>query len=137
MYLFQSKKQSNKKSLIVISIISIPFLAGLNAILKIPLILSIGSDIAGLSIAAVWGIYAVFVKYQKRIFFAFALSLLIVIPLACWITHITAYFVESVSMDFFSDLFHIITTLVLSDTCLMIDLVRLHRDNIREGQPEL
>lgn len=96
-----------------------------------------GSSIAGLSIAAAWGIYGVFVKYQKRIFLAFALSLLIVIPLACGITHITAYFVESISIDFVSDLFHIITTLVLSGTCLMIDLVRLHRDNIRKGQTEL
>ena len=134
---FRARGKVIKKSLIVISIITIPFLAGLSAILKLPLILSMGSSIAGLSIAAAWGIYGIFVKYQKRIFLAFALSLLIVIPLACGITHITAYFIESVSMDFVSDLFHIITTLVLSDTCLMIDLVRQHRDNIRKGQTEL
>ena len=126
-----------RKSLIVISIITLPFLAGLSVILKLPLILSMGSSIAGLSIAAAWGIYGAFVKCQKRIFLAFALSLLIVIPLACGITHITAYFIESVSMDFVSDLFHIITTLVLSGTCFTIDLVRLHRDNIRKGQTEL
>ena len=126
-----------KKSLIVINIITLPFLAGLSAVLKSPLILSMGSSIAVLSIAAVWGIYGVFVKYQKRVFLAFALSLLIVIPLACGITHIAAYFVESISMDFVSDLFHIITTLVLSGTCLMIDLVRQHRNNLRKGQAEL
>ena len=134
---FLAERKAIKKSLAVISIITIPFLAGLSAVLELPLILSMGSSIAGLSIAAAWGIYGIFVKYQKRIFLAFALSLLIVIPLACGITHITAYFIESVSMDFVSDLFHIITTLVLSDTCLMIDLVRQHRDNIRKGQTEL
>ena len=141
---FRARSKVIRKTLIVISIITLPFLAGLSAILKLPLILSMGSSIAGLSIAAAWGIYGVFVKCQKRIFLAFALSLLafalsllIVIPLACGITHITAYFIESVSMDFVSDLFHIITTLVLSGTCLMIDLVRQHRDNIRKGQTEL
>ena len=134
---FRARSKVIRKSLIVISIITLPFLAGLSAILKLPLILSMGSSIAVLSIAAVWGIYGVFVKYQKRIFLAFALSLLIVIPLACGITHIAAYFVESISMDFVSDLFHIITTLVLSGTCLMIDLVRQHRNNIRKGQTEL
>lgn len=134
---FRAKNKVIKKTLIVISIIALPFLAGLSAILKLPLILSMGSSIAVLSIAAVWGIYGVFVKYQKRVFLAFALSLLIVIPLACGITHIAAYFVESISMDFVSDLFHIIITLVLSGTCLMIDLVRQHRNNIRKGQAEL
>ena len=134
---FLAERKAIKKSLAVISIITIPFLAGLSAVLELPLILSMGSSIAGLSIAAAWGIYGVFVKYQKRVFLAFALSLLIVIPLACGITHITAYFIESVSMDFVSDLFHIITTLVLSGTCFTIDLVRLHCDNIRKGQTEL
>ena len=134
---FRARSKVIRKSLTVISIIMLPFLAGLSVILKLPLILSMGSSIAGLSIAAAWGIYGAFVKCQKRIFLAFALSLLIVIPLACGITHITAYFIESVSMDFVSDLFHIITTLVLSGTCFTIDLVRLHRDNIRKGQTEL
>ena len=134
---FSAGSKGMKETLLVISIITLPFLAGLSVILKLPLILSMGSSIAGLSIAAAWGIYGAFVKCQKRIFLAFALSLLIVIPLACGTTHITAYFIESVSMDFVSDLFHIITTLVLSGTCFTIDLVRLHRDNIRKGQTEL
>ena len=134
---FKGRSKVIKKSLIVISIISHPFLVGLTAILKLPLILSMGSSIAGLSVAAAWGIYGVFVKCQKRIFLALALSLLIVIPLACGITHITAHFVESISIDFVSDLFHIITTLALSGICLTIDFVRLHRENMRKGQTEL
>ena len=96
-----------------------------------------GSSIAVLSIAAAWGIYGVFVKCQKRIFLALALSLLIAIPLACGITHIAAHFVESISIDFVSDLFHIITTLAFSGICLTIDFVRLHRENSRKGQTEL
>ena len=134
---FRAKSKVIRKSLIVISIITLPFLAGLSAILKLPLILSMGSSIAGLSIAAAWGIYGVFAKCQKRIFLALALSLLIAIPLACGITHIAAYFIESISVDFVSDLFHIITTLALSGICLTIDFVRLHRENSRKGQTEL
>ena len=134
---FRARNKVIRKSLIVISIITLPFLAGLSAVLKSPLILSMGSSIAVLSIAAAWGIYGVFVKCQKRIFLALALSLLIVIPLACGITHITAHFVESISIDFVSDLFHIITTLALSGICLTIDFVRLHRENMRKGQTEL
>ena len=95
-----------------------------------------GSSIAGASIAAVWGIYGVFVKYQKRIFLAFALSLRILIPLVCGITRITAYFVKSVSVDLVSDLFHIIVTLLLSGACLIVDLFRLYHANSRKGQIE-
>ena len=134
---FSAGSKGIKQSLIVISIITLPFLSGLSAVLKLPLILSMGSSLAVLSIAAAWGIYGVFVKCQKRIFLALALSLLIVIPLACGITHITAHFVESISIDFVSDLFHIITTLALSGICLTIDFVRLHRENMRKGQTEL
>lgn len=134
---FSAGSKGIKEALIVISIITLPFLAGFSAVLKLSLILSMGSSIAGLSIAAAWGIYGVFVKCQKRIFLALVLSLLIVIPLACGITHITAHFVESISIDFVSDLFHIITTLALSGICLTIDFVRLHRENMRKGQTEL
>ena len=134
---FSAGSKGIKQSLIVISIITLPFLAGLSAVLKSPLILSMGSSIAVLSIAAAWGIYGVFAKCQKRIFLALALSLLIAIPLACGITHIAAYFIESISVDFVSDLFHIITTLAFSGICLTIDFVRLHRENMRKGQTEL
>lgn len=132
------KARSNvvKKSLIALSVITIPFLVGLSAVLDVPLILSMGSGIAGLSIAAVWGIYAAFAKYQKRIFLAIALSLLIVVPLACGITHITAHFMERVPLDLASDLFHIIVTLALSVTCLTIDLVSVHCANPKERKRE-
>lgn len=134
---FIARNKVIKKTLIVISIIIIPFLAGLSAVLKLPLILSMGSCIAGLSIAAVWGIYGIFLKYQKRIFLAFALSLLIVIPSACGLTHIIAYFIEHLSIDFASDLFHIITTLAISGFCLIIDSIRLHHTDMRKGETGL
>ena len=117
--LFRAERNVIKKILIIIGIITIPFLAGISAVLKLPIIL-----------------YGVFVKYQKRIFLAVALSLLILIPLVCGITHIAAYFVKSVSVDFVSDLFHIIITLLLSGTCLIVDLLRLHHANSRKGQIE-
>ena len=124
---FLAERKAIKKSLAVISIITIPFLAGLSAVLELPLILSMGSSIAGLSIAAAWGIYGVFVKYQKRVCLAFALSLLIAIPVAWGITHIAAYFTASIPVDSASDLFHILTALAASGTCWTIDLVRLRR----------
>ena len=127
---FLAERKAIKKSLAVISIITIPFLAGLSAVLELPLILSMGSSIAGLSIAAAWGIYGVFVKYQKRVFLAFALSLLIAIPVAWGITHIAAYFTASIPVDSASDLFHILTALAASGTCWTIDLVR-HRGEPR------
>lgn len=133
---FRAESKIIKKILIIIGIIAIPFLAGISAVLKLPVILSMGSSIAGVSIVAAWGIYGVFVKYQKRIFLAVALSLLILIPLVCGITHITTYFVKSVSVDFVSDLLHIIVTLLLSGACLIVDLFRLHHANSRKGQIE-
>ena len=123
---FKARNHIIRKSLIVVSIIIFLFLAGLRAVLKVPLILSMGGSIAASSLAAVWGIYGVFVKYKKRLFLAFALSLLIEIPFACGITHITTYFLEGFSVEFSSDLFHITTTLVLSGTCLIIDSLKLH-----------
>ncbi len=97
---FRAELNVIKKVLIIISIIIVLFLAGISAVLKRPLILSMGSSIAGCRLR---------------------LSLLILMPLVCGITHITAYFVKSVSVDFDSDLFHIIVTLLLSGACLIVD----------------
>lgn len=124
--IFKAENKVVKKCLISVSILIIPYLLCLSAILQIPVIGAMGSLIAVLSIMASWAIYAFFVKYPKRIFRAIALSLLVVIPLACGITHVSSYFLETVHIDPISDLFHVITTLVLSAICFTIDFAKEH-----------
>ena len=42
------------------------------------------------------------------------------------------YFIETVHVDPISDLFHVITTLVLSVICLTIDFAKVHINNDEE-----
>lgn len=123
--IFKAESRVIRKSMIAMSLVVIPFLAGLSAILRLSIIWSMGSCIAALSIMAAWGIYGTFVKCQKRVFLALAISILIVIPLTCGIVHISAYFVETLYVDLASDLFHIITTLMLSAVFLFLDFIGL------------
>lgn len=127
--IFKAENKVVKKCLLAISIFIVPYLWGLSIMLRSSTIGVMGSQIAILSIMAAWLVYAVFVKCQKRVFRAIALSLLVVIPLACGITHISSYYIETVHIDPISDLFHVITTLVLSAVCLTIDFAKAYPNN--------
>lgn len=133
--LLKAKDKVIQKLLINVSVIAIPFLAGLSIVLKLPLIFKLGLCITIVSIAAIWSIYGIFIKYHRRIFIAIGLIFIISIPLALGITHITAYFIEEVHTDFGSDIFHTAVSLILAGICFVVDYFRYRSNNYSKEMP--
>ncbi len=115
------------KTLLVLSIIPIPYLSILAWILKEKVVCTLGICISLVSIAAVWIIYGIFRKYHKRLWRAFGFSLLVVIPVSIAITHISKYFISQNQSDFTSDIFNSAITLILSLVCFEIDYLLCQR----------
>lgn len=127
--LLKAKDKVIQKILINVSVIAIPFLAGLSIILELPLIFKLGLCIYVVSIAAIWSMYGIFIKCHSRIFIAIGLIFIISIPLALGITHITAYFAEEVHTDVGSDVFHAVVSLILAGICFVVDYFRDYSNN--------
>lgn len=111
------KDAAIRKSLIMLSIAVIPYLALLSILLQLPLVFSLGTCIAVVSCAGLWSIYGVFLKFHKSKLYALGISFLIAIPMTWGITQIVAYFVNDITTNLGSDIFHALTTLLLAFMC--------------------
>lgn len=111
------KEAAVRKSLIMLSIVVIPYLALLSMLLKLPLVFSLGACIATVSCAGLWSIYTVFWKFRKSKLRALGISFLIAIPITWGITHIVAYFINDITTTLASDMFHALNTLLLAMVC--------------------
>lgn len=118
-----ASKKAVKKILLIFSVTAIPYLAVLSVLLHLPIVLSLGSCIAILSLAAMWGIYGLRVKYPKRIFRVIGVSFLISIPLSLGIIYLTKYFVNIAYNDFNSDVFHTVISLILAGISFLLDKI--------------
>lgn len=114
------------KTLLVLSIIAVSFLALLALLIGRPIVFTLGACVSLVAIAAVWAIYAVFCKCH-RIWRALGFALLIVIPTAIAINHIAACFVQTYGAERTSDIFNSGITLIAAAVCFGIDYVTLHR----------
>ena len=68
------------KSLVVLSILIIPFLYVLGAIIKIKAIFSIGAVMAVVGILYLWSVWGIYYKFRARKMFAAGVSILLAIP---------------------------------------------------------
>lgn len=116
-----AKKEAVKKVLLIISITTIPYLVILSVLLDLPLVSSLGSSIAILSLIAIWIIYSVFTRYSKRIFLVIGISFLLSIPLSLGIVYLIKYFADITYTDFSSDFFHTFISLLLASISFLID----------------
>lgn len=91
---FRAKNGAVKKSLFILSISIIPYLAALNYILGSDMLLKLGACISVAAVIGIWCIYYVFVKWNNRKLFALGIFFIISIPVNWGINHIIAYFVE-------------------------------------------
>ena len=125
---FKTKINSVRNLLIVLSIIIIPYLAALSAILIQPSVFYLGSCISIVSIIGLWGIYGVFLKYWNRKLYATGISCLVTIPLSLAISNVVTYFNYGVKADLTYDTFRAIITLLLSIVCFGVDYFYNHRN---------
>ena len=111
------KEATVRKTLIMLSIVVIPYLALLSMLLKRPLVFSLGACIAAVSCAGLWGIYSVFVRFHSNKLRALGISFFMTIPITWIITHIVTYFINDITTALVPDLFHALNTLLLAMVC--------------------
>ncbi|MEX8341052.1 hypothetical protein ACK2GQ_12220 [Clostridioides difficile] len=116
------------KTLIICSIIPIPFLAILALLLKVTTIFTLGSCISVLCIAIMWAIYGIFRKYHQRIFLSLGFSLLLLIFVPIVIVRVTDYFLPQYEIVSKSDVFNGIITFAIALICFGIDYLTQHKN---------
>lgn len=116
------------KLLIAVSIIVVPFLWLLSLILHHPKIFSLGACVALISIAAIWSVYGLAIKYHGCVFRIMGFAFLISIPLVFGITHFVAHFSGDIYTDIASDIFHAAVSLMLAGVSFAVDYAKCHLD---------
>lgn len=109
------------KTLLAVSLVPFPLLAVLAFCLDRPLVFTLGSCIAVVSVATLWAVYEIFCKCQGRWWWGAGFSLLVLIPLPTIILLLVAWFIPSAELSFDSSLFNSAITLALALGCFGID----------------
>lgn len=91
---FQFKKNIIRNTLIVLSLLILPYLFLLGVFIGHSLIYNLGAAIAGISLAALWCIYAVCLKLRNKKLSAIGLSFLILIPCSFSINLVIPTFIK-------------------------------------------
>ena len=125
--LFKLKENVIRNFLIILSVITIPYLALLSIVLKSPLVFSLGTSISVASLVGLWCSYGVFLKYFYRKFHAMGVIFLMMVPLILGIPYISAYFIDHLALDF-DILLQAIILLGLSFICFGIDYFFVHSE---------
>lgn len=91
---FRSNKNIIRNTLIVLSLIILPYLFLLGLFIGHMIIFRLGAAIAGISLATLWCIYAVFLKIRYKKLGAIGLSFLILIPCSFSINLVIPVFIK-------------------------------------------
>lgn len=113
-------------SLVIFSVLIIPFLYVLSIIVGNHLIMPIGIRMSLYSIAYLWCVYLIFRKLRRRKIIAAAISLLLTIPL-CIIINISLAKTLSISPFDIWDLLSFAIITIISIALFIIDYYRIHK----------
>ena len=109
------------KTLLASSLVPIPLLAVLALLLKRRVLLTLGTCIALIGIAAVWVLYGVFRKLRAHLWRAFGVAFLVMLPIPIAILYSMAHFLPQAPVELTSSLFHSGITVILSLACFGMD----------------
>lgn len=115
--LLKSQQNYIKKSLMIITVIIIPYLAGLSLILNESLIIKIGIPISIVSIIYLWLTYLIFkiiYKHKHMLFLFIGIALLLLIPLPIIIIFISSLWVNTVKLNIWDISFNTGLTFILA-----------------------
>lgn len=115
--LLHSREKGCGKSLLLLSVLILPYLAGIRLILGEPLVLQVGVPVSVLSLLGIWSLYLVMEKLRNRIFLAWAIAFLIFGALGFFIDLTVAVILGESSWGMEEGVFHILITLVLAAFC--------------------
>lgn len=122
------------KTVMIASIVPIPFLAVLSLLLKRSVIFSLGACITLLVAAAIWSIYKIFCKYKENLRRAAGLALLVLIPIPIAITYVSAYFLPKIGFDFTSAVCNSGMLAALSLACFGLEYLHCQKKDVKEGE---
>ncbi len=119
---FRAKDRVLFKTLLMVSLVPVPYLAGLALLLKRPIVLSLGGCIALAAIADLWCLYGVCRRIHGRPWRAAGVGLLVLLPLPFAVTALVAIFLPQVGVvDLYSDLFNAAIMALLALACFWAD----------------
>lgn len=127
---FTAKEKRVLRTLQMASAVSLPLLGTLALLLSEPVVFTFGAGAALLSMAACWGVYAVF-RRRRGPWRAGGFALLLMIPYPICLVRLAARFFPAVRPDPASDLFHGGITLALALACFGLDSLRSRRKDER------
>ena len=119
---FRAKDRVLFKTLLMVSLVPVPYLAGLALLLRRPIVLSLGGCIALVAIAELWCLYGVCRRIPGRPWRAAGVGLLVLLPLNFAVTALVAIFLPQVGVvDLYSDLFNAVIMVLLALACFWAD----------------
>lgn len=119
---FRAKGRVLFKTLLMVSLVPVPYLAGLALLLKRPIVLSLGGCIALAAIADLWCLYGVCRRIPGRPWRATGVGLLVLLPMPFVVTALVAIFLPQVGVvDLYSDLFNAVIMVLLALACFWAD----------------
>ncbi len=124
--LLKARRRVVMKTLIVLTLITIPYLWILSLIIGERLIFTMGSVIYLVSIAGLWLMYAAFALLKGKKLYAGGISFIIAIPMTVLINHIAENFVPASAGGAADDAVNAIFMLVLSAACFLAGYFLYH-----------
>ena len=119
---FRAKDRVFFKTLLMASLVPVPYLAGLALLLKRPIVLSLGGCIALAAITELWCLYGVCRRIHGRPWRATGVGLLVLLPMPFVVTALVAIFLPQVGVvDLYSDLFNAAIMALLALACFWAD----------------
>lgn len=116
------------KTLVLITVLPFPYLAALSAILGIPVVFSLGSSIALVTIATLWMIYALVRHFGTRSWLAAGFSLLLAAVLQIVIVRLCAFFLPEYPREAGSDFLGLSSILIMAFICFSLELAQRRKN---------
>ena len=114
-----TKENWIRNALIVVSVICVPFLFVLSLILDKQLVFTLGGCIAFASVLSLWGIYFIFLKYERQPFLAFGYAFLLTIPLIVAVVWMSELFMKTDTIYQASVLFQLFLSALFAISCFV------------------
>ena len=119
--LFLEKERVLRGILLAVSLVPVPYLAGLALLLNRPTVCWLGSCLALAAIGDMWCMYGVCRHFRSRPWRAAGAALLVLLPLPIAVTALVWLFLPQAGKDLYSDLFNAAIIAFLALLCFRAD----------------
>lgn len=126
--LLKAKNKSIRVTLVIISFAIFPYLYILGKLLNEPLVYTLGSVIAVISIIGIWCVYLAFYKLWHRKLCAFGIAFLVAIPISWCINHMVSYYLQNATTGLINDVVNSVSLGIITLICFGVDYMLSHKN---------